>query len=114
MKTFSIAIFIELVVVTIVLYFILTSTYYSSFYIRGYNKEDLYASLISINYMYLNNTQQLNDSLYQIVTNILPYYYVEINGQLAFNNIDLNEAEQGIATFYIINGSIDYVYIYWK
>jgi lipopolysaccharide assembly outer membrane protein LptD (OstA) len=114
MRSFSISIFIELVVVIIVLYFILTSTYYSSFYIRGYNKEDLYASLISINYMDLNNTQQLNNSLYQIVTNILPYYYVEINGQVEFNNTNLNESEQGIETFYIINGSIDYVDIYWK
>jgi hypothetical protein len=114
MRSFSISIFIELVVVIIVLYFILTSTYYSNFYIRGYNKEDLYSSLISINYMYLNNTQQLNNSLYQIVTNILPYYYVEINGQVAFNNTNLNETEQGIETFYIINGSIDYVDIYWK
>jgi hypothetical protein len=64
--------------------------------------------------MDLNNTQQLNNSLYQIVTNILPYYYVEINGQVAFNNINLNEVEQGIETFYLINGSIDYVNIYWK
>ena len=114
MRSFSITIFFELIVVIIVLYFFFTAKYYNIMYLRGYTKEDLLASLISINYLYLNSTSQLNQTLYEIVTNILPYYYVEINNQTAFYNMNLSEAREGIEEFYIINGSIDYVYIYWK
>ncbi|BFI73322.1 hypothetical protein YN1_3090 [Nanoarchaeota archaeon] len=114
MRTFSITIFFELVITIIILYFLLTTNYYNTLYLRGYVKEDLLASLISINYLDLNNTIQLNQTLYEIVTNIFPYYYVEINNITVFNNMPLSNATQGIEEFYIINGSIDYVNIYWK
>ena len=114
MRSFNITIFFELIVSIIVLYFILSSKYYNVFYLRGYAKEDLLSSLISINYMNLTNTSELNQTLYNIVTNILPYYYVEINNQTVFYNINLSNTTQGIEEFYIINGSIDYVNIYWK
>ncbi|MGC9079216.1 MAG: hypothetical protein ACP5G1_00575 [Nanopusillaceae archaeon] len=114
MRSFSITILFEIVVVIIVLFFILTSNIYPNMYFKGYEKEDLYASLISINYLNLSDVNQLNRSIYMVVTNILPYYYVLINGELYFNNTDFNDVKQGIRTFYIVNGSIYYVDIYWK
>ncbi|MGC9132848.1 MAG: hypothetical protein ACP5GJ_00350 [Nanopusillaceae archaeon] len=114
MRSFNISLFFEIIVVIIVLYFLLTAKYYSIMYLRGYEKEDLLSSLISINYLNLTNLSQLNQSLYEIVTNILPYYYVEINNQAAFYNINITNVTEGIKDFYIINGSIYYVYVYWK
>lgn len=96
------------------MYFLLTSNFYSVYYTRGYIKDDLYSSLISINYQDLNNTIQLNSSLYQIVSSILPYYYVEIDNITYFYNIPLNQTDQGIEDFFILNGTIYYVNIYWK
>ncbi len=114
MRSFNVILVIEISLAIIISYIFISTTNTPYLYLEGWEKEDLYSSLISINYMNISNEDELNQTLYKVVNNILPEYYVMINNTLYFNNSDLEKCKKSIRTFYIINGSFYFIDIYYR
>lgn len=100
----NIIILLEILIAILSLFYIFSYEIHYNFYFSDVIAEDLYASLISINYMNISNFYELNQTLYKIISNVLPLYEVYINNLLAFNNsYNLNKCYK---YFHIINGSV--------
>lgn len=110
MRSFNYFITLEIVIAILIALFIYNYNYHPIFYIKNYQSEDLYASLLSLDYLYYNqnvtNCMQINQSLYNIVSNIFPNYIVYINNTLAFNNTHIyNKGYYWLYIFSYQNGT---------
>lgn len=107
----NIILIIEIFLAMLVLFFFLDKfilNFYSN--IGDFMEEDIYASLISLNYQNFSSIDELKSNICNIIKEITPEYAIYINGSFSCGYED-EEYNKIIKTFYIINGEIIEVFV---
>lgn len=107
----NVLLIIEIFLAILTLFFFL-NIFKIEFYLdtRGFIEEDIYASIISINYQNISSINELGNILCSIVSEITPEYAIYMNETLICGPEE-EDYNRTIKTFYVINGEIIYVYI---
>lgn len=100
------------IILTIAFLFFLLNNIIPRFEVNlgGFIEEDIYASLISLNYIEISSKVELENKVCSILNEILSDYVVYINGSFICG-IESEEYTRFIKFFYIINGDVLYIYI---
>lgn len=78
--------------------------------IKNFIEEDVYAFLISLNYLNFSSIDDIKKILCTNLAEIVPEYIVYINDSLVCGNQNIRY-NKIIKTFYIVNGEIINIYI---
>lgn len=113
MKT-NVLLIIEVFLVITVLFFFLNNLI-PKFHLdlTEFIEEDVYASLISVNYQNFSNINELNKILCSIIEEITEEYAIYTNRTFVCGE-NKEEYKRSIKTFYIVNGEIIEVLIKLK
>jgi len=109
----NVLLIIEVILSILFIYFLLSFRHDISYDIKGFREEDLFSSLISINYLNILEISTLENVSCSIAASILDEYAVFINDTMICNNTDKN-LTNSIKVFYIINGTPIFLTLYMK
>jgi len=109
----NVLLIIEVIFSILFIYFLLSFKQDLSYDIKGFREEDLFSSLISINYLNISDISTLENVSCNVVASILDEYAVFINDTMVCSNTD-KELSNSIKVFYIINGTPVFLTVYMK
>ncbi|MEM4773048.1 MAG: hypothetical protein QW648_03510 [Nanoarchaeales archaeon] len=113
MKSSAFLIIEILLTIFIVFFFLNNITLDFRVDLNSFIVEDIFASLISINYLNLSSKEELSDKICSIMDALVSEYSLFINNNLVCGN-DNENYYNSIKTFYVVNGEILYVDIKLK
>jgi len=109
----NVLLIIEVIFSVLFIYFLLSFKQDLYYDIKGFREEDLFSSLISINYLNISDISTLENVSCSIAASILDEYVVFINDTIVCNNTD-EMLNNSIRVFYIINGTPVFLTLYMR